>query len=228
MPAVAGRWEGIMSKLIKKEFTLTAVPLTYIFMAFGLMTMIPGYPILMGGFFICLGILYTFQFAREYNDVLYTALLPVRKRDVVKARYLFVVCIQLAGILLCGLLTLLRMTVLREVQVYQTNPLMNANPAFLGYLLVIMALFNIIFLGGFYKSAYYYGKPFVLFCIAAFVVIGLGETLHHIPGLGWLNTVSGAGTGRQSVVLLAGALLYALGTLLSMKRSKERFEKLDL
>lgn len=217
-----------MSKLMKKEFTLAAAPLTYVFLAFGLMTMIPGYPILVGGFFICLGIFYTFQFAREYNDGLYTALLPVRKRDVVKARYLFVVCIQLAAVLLCGLLTLLRMTALRGVQVYQANPMMNANPAFLGFLLVIMALFNVIFLGGFYMTAYYYGKPFVLFCVAAFVVVGLGETLHHIPGLGWLNASAGAGVGGQTVVLLTGAGIYALGTWWSMKRSEERFEGLDL
>lgn len=217
-----------MNKLIKKEFTLTAAPLTYVFLAFGLMTMIPGYPILVGGFFICLGIFYTFQFAREYNDVLYTALLPVRKRDVVKARYLFVVSLQMIGILLCGLLTALRMTALRNVPVYQNNPLMNANPAFLAYLLVIMTLFNIIFLGGFYKTAYYYGKPFILFCVAAFVVVGLGETLHHIPGLGWLNAAAGAGVIRQSVLLLVVALIYAAGTLLSMKRSQERFETLDL
>lgn len=217
-----------MNKLIKKEFTLTAAPLTYVFLAFGMMTMIPGYPILVGGFFICLGIFYTFQFAREYNDVLYTALLPVRKRDVVKARYLFVVSLQMTGTLLCGLLTALRMTALRNVPVYQSNPLMNANPAFLAYLLVIMTLFNIIFLGGFYKTAYYYGRPFILFCVAAFVVVGLGETLHHLPGLGWLNAVTGAGVIRQSVLLLVVALVYAAGTLLSMKRSQERFEKLDL
>ena len=217
-----------MSKLIKKELTLTAAPLTYIFLAFGLITMIPGYPILVGGFFICLGIFYTFQFAREYNDVLYTALLPVRKRDVVKARYLFVVCIQLAGIVFCGLLTLLRMTALRNAQVYQTNPLMNANLVFLAWLLVIMMLFNVIFMGGFYKTAYYYGKPFVVFCVAAFVVVGLGETLHHIPGLIWLNDAGGTGVRRQTVILLAAAVIYAAGTLLSMKRSQERFEKLDL
>lgn len=217
-----------MNKLIKKEFTLTAAPLTYVFLTFGLMTMIPGYPILVGGFFICLGIFYTFQFAREYNDVLYTALLPVRKRDVVKARYLLVVSLQMTGILLCGLLAVLRMTVLRNVPVYQSNPLMNANPAFLAYLLVIMTLFNIIFLGGFYKTAYYYGKPFILFCVAAFVVVGLGETLHHLPGLDWLNVVTGTGVIRQSVLLLVVALVYAAGTLLSMKRSQEHFEKLDL
>ncbi len=217
-----------MSRLIKKELTLTAAPLTYIFLAFGLMTMIPGYPILVGGFFICLGTFYTFQSAREHNDVLYTALLPVRKRDVVKARYLFVVCIQLAGMVICGLLTLLRMTALGDVGVYQANPLMNANLVFLAWLLVIMMLFNVIFVGGFYKTAYYYGKPFVLFCVAAFVAVGLGETLHHVPGLTWMDATRGADVGRQAVLLLAAAVVYAGGTLLSMKRSQERFEKLDL
>lgn len=218
----------MMKRLLKKELTLTAAPLTYLFLAFGAMTMIPGYPILVGGFFICLGIFYTFQFAREYNDVLYTALLPVRKRDVVRARYLFAVCVQMTGLLICGLLTLLRMTALRDLSVYQSNPLMSANPAFLAYLLVILLLFNVIFLGGFYRTAYYYGKPFVLFCIAAFAVVGLGETLHHIPGLTWLNDCAGAGVGLQAALLLAAAVLYAAGTVLSMKRSEERFEKLDL
>ncbi|MCI9071880.1 MAG: ABC-2 transporter permease [Lachnospiraceae bacterium] len=217
-----------MKPLMYKEFTLSAAPLTYIFVAFGLMTLIPGYPILLAGFFICLGILYTFQFAREYSDVLYAVLLPVKKRDVVKARYLFVVCVQWAGMLLCGLLTLLRMTALREAQVYQANPMMNANLTFLGFLLVIMTLFNTLFLGGFYRTAYYYGKPFILFSIAAFGVVGVGETLHHISGLGWLNVSSGAGVGAQAVVLLGGAGVYAAGTLLSMKRSEERFEKMDL
>lgn len=217
-----------MRQLIQKEFTLTAAPLTYIFLAFGLMTLVPGYPVLVGGFFLCLGIFYTFQFAREYNDVLYTALLPVKKRDVVKARYLFTVCIQLAGVLICGLLTLLRMTVLREAAAYRTNPLMDANLAYIAYLLVIMTLFNVIFLRGFYRTAYYYGKPFVLFCIAAFAVVGLGETLHHIPGLTWLGDSAGAGVKRQAVLLLAAIAVYAVGTLLSMRHSAERFEKLDL
>ena len=71
-----------MNKLLKKELRLTAAPITYFFLAFALMTLIPGYPILVGGFFITLGIFYTFQMARESNDILYTALLPCKKQDV--------------------------------------------------------------------------------------------------------------------------------------------------
>ena len=40
-----------MINLIKKEFKLSAHILSYVFIAFGLMTFIPGYPILVGVFF---------------------------------------------------------------------------------------------------------------------------------------------------------------------------------
>jgi len=91
-----------MNKLLKKELRLTAAPITYFFLAFALMTLIPGYPILVGGFFITLGIFYTFQMARESNDILYTALLPCKKQDVVRAKYTFCVLIELLGWLLCA------------------------------------------------------------------------------------------------------------------------------
>ena len=77
-----------MSELLKKELRLAASPLSYWFLAFALMTMIPGYPILVGGFFVCLGLFQSFQNAREQNDVIYTALLPVRKTDIVRAKVL--------------------------------------------------------------------------------------------------------------------------------------------
>lgn len=111
-----------MNKLLKKELRLTAAPITYFFLAFALMTLIPGYPILVGGFFITLGIFYTFQMARESNDILYTALLPCKKQDVVRAKYAFCVLIELLGWLLCAVLTAVRLTALREAAVYTKMP----------------------------------------------------------------------------------------------------------
>ena len=138
-----------MKKLLHKELRLTAAPITYLFLAFALMTLIPGYPILMGGLFITLGIFYTFQTARESGDILFTALLPCKKSDVVRAKYAFCLLIELSGWLLCALLTALRLTLWREVPVYTHNAMMNANFAYLGWLLFLFALFNAVFLGGF-------------------------------------------------------------------------------
>ena len=172
-----------MNKLLKKELRLTAAPITYFFLAFALMTLIPGYPILVGGFFITLGIFYTFQMARESNDILYTALLPCKKQDVVRAKYTFCVLIELLGWLLCAVFTAVRLTALREAAVYTKNAMMNANFAYLGWLLILFALFNSVFLGGFFRTAYGLGKPFILYSIAGFAVICLAEALHHFPGM---------------------------------------------
>lgn len=154
-----------MNKLLKKELRLTAAPITYFFLAFALMTLIPGYPILVGGFFITLGIFYTFQMARESNDILYTALLPCKKQDVVRAKYAFCVLIELLGWLLCAVLTAVRLTALREAAVYTKNAMMNANFAYLGWLLILFALFNSVFLGVFSARPMGWASP--LSCIAS-------------------------------------------------------------
>lgn len=216
-----------MKLLLRKELRLTAAPITYVFLAFALMTLIPGYPILVGGFFITLGIFYTFQMARESNDILYTALLPCKKRDVVAAKYAFCILIELAGWLLCAALTALRLTVLREAAVYTQNAMMNANLAYLGWLLILYALFNGIFLGVFFRTAYKLGKPFLIFGIVGFVVITLAEALHHFPHLEVLNSQT-EGFMLQSVVLAAGIIIYLLVTAISFRASQSRFERIDL
>ena len=71
-----------MIKLLRKEIQLAASPLSYFFIGFGLMAFVPGYPILVGSFFVCLGLFQSFQTAREANDLTYTALLPVANRDL--------------------------------------------------------------------------------------------------------------------------------------------------
>ena len=86
-----------MNLLLKKEMRLCALLLTYLFIAFALMTLIPGYPILCGSFFITLGIFQSFLSAREANDIVYSALLPIAKKDVVKAKYQFTMFIELCG-----------------------------------------------------------------------------------------------------------------------------------
>ena len=86
-----------MKKLLSKEIRLAASPLSWIFLAATLMTLLPGYPILMGAFFVCFGVFHSFQNAREANDTLYTVLLPVKKTDCVSAKYVFTCFIQLIG-----------------------------------------------------------------------------------------------------------------------------------
>lgn len=217
-----------MLKLLKKELLLTASPLSYIFIAFALIAILPGYPILVGSFFACLGIFQTFQAAREANDITYTALLPIAKGDVVKAKYAFCVCIQACYFVLTAAVTLVRMTVLAETPVFQNNALMPANLVYLGFVLLIFGCFNAVFVRGFFKTAYKFGKPFVSFIVVAFVVVGVAETLFHLPPLAALGARGFEHLAVQSACLVGGAVVFALLTVLFARAAIRTFEKVDL
>ncbi len=217
-----------MKNLLYKEAVLATPVLTYCFLSFTIMTFIPGYPILCGAFFVCLGMFQGYQGARENDDILYSVLLPVRKADVVTAKYLWATLLQMTAFLFCALFTFIRMTVLRGAAVYETNALMNANGVFLAFVLVIFAAFNVIFIGGFFGTAHNIGKPFLKFVVVNFVIIALAETLHHLPGLMWLNLSDSTYAEQRLIILFAAFIIYIASTALSCRISQRRFKKTDL
>lgn len=217
-----------MHKLLIKELKLTASAITYFFILFGIMFFIPGYPVLCGAFFSTLGIYKSFEAAREANDTVFSALLPVAKKDVVKGKYAFVCVIELCTILVMCIPVILRMSVLSDSSVYRNNFMMNANLFALGAAFILFGLFNLIFVGGFFKTAYKLGKPFIIFIIVNFLMIGVFESLHHIPGLSALNAFGTDHFGLQITLLSAGMIAYLLLTVLSCSKACADFEKIDL
>ena len=141
-----------MKQLLKKEFTFTALPLCYLFLLFSGMTMIPGYPIAMDSFFLCLALFQSMQSRREQNDLSYTLLLPVSKKQVVRANYLFCIGLQMLFFLLCAILTAIRMQFLSLAAVYTENAMMNANPAYLANILLVFLAFNVLVPGLYWKT----------------------------------------------------------------------------
>ena len=217
-----------MKNLLNKELKLAVLSLTWFFLAASFMTLIPGYPILLGSFFLCLGLFQSFLSYRESNDILYTTLLPIKKKDAVKAKYLVVLFFEGIAFAVMSLLTVLRMTLLADAAPYVTNFLMNPNPVYLAFVLMIFLAFNVIFVGGFFKTAYKVAAPFIVFIIAAMLLVAVSETLHHVPGLEFLHTTRGEKLGVQFTVLGAALLLFLGGTLLSERKSEKRFEAIDL
>ena len=217
-----------MRNILLKECKLSASPLSFLFIPFGLMFFLPGYPVLCGVFFVTLGIFQSYQNAREANDMVFSALLPISKRDVVKGKYLFTAAIELCGILLMAAAVVVRMTVLADAPVYRSNALMNANLFALGMAFVGFGLFNLIFVGGFFRTAYKFAGPFVGYIIAVFLMICIAETLHHVPGLAFLNAFGTEHFVVQLLLLGIGAAFYLAVTVLSCKKACKRFEKIDL
>ena len=210
-----------MFNLLRKEMKLSASFISYLFILFGLMFLIPGYPILCSVFFVTLGIFQSYQNARETNDILFSVLLPVEKKEVVKGKYLFTCFIELCSILLMIISVILRMTVFAEDVAYRKNMLMNANLFALGVAFSIFGVFHIIFIRGFFK-------PFGLYIMAVFLMIGMAETLHHIPGLKVLNAFGFKYLDIQIGLFLIGLVMYVLLTMISYRSACKSFEKIDL
>lgn len=217
-----------MRNLLIKEMRLSASVLSYIFIAFGLMFFLPGYPILCGVFFSHLGIFQSFQNAREANDLVFSALLPVSKRDVARGKVYFSCTIELCTLFVMAIVMLLRMTVLADSPVYRSNALMNANLFALGVAFLMFGLFNLIFIAGFFKTSYKFAKPFVTYIVVAFLAIGVAEVFWHIPGFEALNAFGFDDLPLQLGLLAAGILCYIALTALALRSSAESFEKTDL
>ncbi len=217
-----------MRNILRKETRLSASVLSYLFILFGLMFFVPGYPVLCGVFFVTLGLFHSFQLAREANDIVFSALLPIAKKDVVKGKYLFVCLIEFCALLLMALAAAVRMTALSDAEVYRNNAMMNANLFALGAAFFIFGLFNRIFVSGFFKTAYQFGRPFVTYIIAAFLAIGVFEAIHHVPGLEAVNAFGFEHLGLQLGSLCGGMALFALMTLTAYRSACSRFEKIDL
>ncbi len=213
-----------MKDLLYKEFTLARHPTMFFFPLFACMLLIPSYPYLIAFMYTCLEAFLIFVAGRENSDVFYTVSLPVRKRDVVRARCGMIVIIELFQIVAAIPFAIIRARM--NATVGPNGAGMEANVALFGFAFVMYALFNLLFFPTFYKDAHSAGKGLILGGLAVLLFIGATETLAFlVPSL---DTAEPAAQARQLPILLGGMALYAAGTLAACRVGAARFEKVDL
>ena len=89
-------------------------------------------------------------------------------------------------------------------------------------------VYLILFVRGFFKTAYKFGKPFVSFTVVGFLVISLAESLRYIPGLEALNSLGFNNISIQLTGLMVGFIINVLLNYISYKYSVKSFERIDL
>ena len=216
-----------MKALINKELRLMLHPSVYIFALFGALYLVPSYPYFMTPFYSCLCIFYVFIAGRENKDLLFTMLTPSDKSSVVAARTLTAAGIELFHMLL---------SVPFAIVGTMINPNggnlagIEANPAYFGFALALLGVFNLMFVPGFYKTGSKIGVPFlksitvycILFALIDYLLIRIE------PMKSFLDTTDSTVMLRQLPILAGGAVLFALATLLAYKRGACNLEKVDL
>ena len=227
-----------MKALLYKEFRLAMHPICYIFIViFPFMILIPSYPLAIGFIYVltCYPILFLgANKGQQSNDLLYSTLLPVRKKDIVLARILTVIFMQLAFVLIMSALYPLAVMINNAAIASSADPLKEVNIPGFGldsYVLVLAiailgyAIADLIFFPIYYKN----GKSIVLSTLLTILgfVLYLGAftiALPYIPAFAFLKTLN---LGIQFAVL-AGALLISFGLhFIVYKVSSKRLERVD-
>ena len=214
-----------MLKLIKKEFSLAVHPTAWIFLALSAMLLIPNYPYYVVFFYTGLGLFFTCLTGRENRDIDYMLLLPIRKRDIVTARFASTLVLEGLQLVAAAGFAVLRGFLLKE----GNQAGMDANTAFFGLALVQLGLMNFIFFTRYYRRPEKVGSAFIVTSIACFGYIGIAEAAAFAAPFvrDVLDVSDPANLPVKLAVLGSGAAVFAALTTLAYHRSVRSFEALD-
>ncbi|NLW71141.1 MAG: hypothetical protein GX061_08690 [Eubacteriaceae bacterium] len=216
-----------MKALLNKEFKLCLHPTNLIFLSMALMLLIPSYPYYVAFFYTTLGIFFMFITGRETGDVVFSALLPIRKRDIVKARVVNIAIIEAVQLIISVPFALLG----AKINPYGFNAVgMEANAAFFGLVMIMFTVFNISFIPAFYRTAHKAGGPFALGSTLVFIYIVAAEgAVNLLPFFkNCLDNFDAAYLPLRLGVLSAGIVIWALGLFAAFKKAAANFEKVDI
>ncbi len=212
-----------MLQLIYKDFKLAIHPLYYLVPLMGALVLIPDWVYFVSlMYFFFITIPNVFANAKAQNDISFSVLMPVRKRDVVGARIASMIILELIQIIITALFCIINLAIYSR-----QNSLIDPNTAFIGFVFIMYGIFNLVFFPMFYKTAYKIGLPIICAMTSALVFSAAVEAaMLLLPAAGILDTrqVNAA----QSITLVVGIALFTLLSYTAYTISARRFERLDL
>lgn len=213
-----------MKNLIIKDLTLAVHPTFYVFTALGALVLVPSYPF--GAIFLfgCLASYISFQYGRETQDVYFTALLPVSRKQIVQSKVLLCVLCECVQLVISVPFAALRPFLFPQGNVAG----MDANVAFYGFAFLAYGVYNAVFVSEFYKTAYKAGAAFVKAIVPVSVVIIVMETVSHIPAVSFIDGVSAANAILQLPFLVVGLAVFAIGNIVAFRVGVRRFAVVDI
>lgn len=212
-----------MRNLLYKEFHLAIHPMFFLILLFGGLLLIPNWIYFLAVmYFLFIAVPNIFNLGKAQNDIGFSAMLPVRRNDIVKARMLSVIIFEVLQIIVAAIFAVINLAIYPA-----GNFLLDTNATYIGCVFIMYAIFNIIFFPMFYKTAYKVGMPVILANIAALVFATGIELLNvFVP---WFRIFDGKEhLEAQLPVLAGGIIIFVLLNALALKMSVKRFDKVSL
>lgn len=212
-----------MRNLLYKEFRLAIHPSFLLMSLFGALVLIPQWLYFFAlMYFFFLSVPNIFTGAKAQNDIMFTALLPVCRRDIVKARVLSIALLELLQLLVTAVFVLINMAIYP-----QGSFMLDANIAYIGFGFMLFGVFNLIMLPMFYKTAYKIAIPITVSTgVVMLLAAGIEALVLLVPAAKVFDGTQHIGL-HLGVLAIGIALFFGL-TALSYPLSAKRFEKVNI
>ncbi len=222
-----------MKNLLYKEFKLAFHPIIYVFiLVFPFLVLAPSYPIAVGLIYVLSAYPILFLGAnkgQQSNDILYTSLLPIRKKEVVKARMLSILVVQLIPMIIMFFANFFAVESLDEFvnvveEIGEVGLTRDSMLLALAFGLVGYSIFDYIFLPWFYKNGRSIVGPTLVGMLVFMIFLG-GVTI-ALPEL--VPAINEFNLGIQALCFVGAAIIYAILHIFIYRRSARNLEHVDL
>ena len=211
-----------MKALLYKEFKLVVNPLFYAVALLSALILVPQWVYFVALLYFCfMSAPNLFTLSKNYKEVYFSATQPVRRSDIVKARVLSMVALELLQLLAAAVCVVLKLTLMPT----PNYVFIDGNLAFLGLSFLMFGLFNVVMLPMFYKTAYKIGVPVIVATVVATLFAAAVELgIIYVP---FVRVFDGMVTTPAHVItLLAGTAAFAVLNYAAYRISAKRFAKL--
>ncbi|MDO3409763.1 ABC-2 transporter permease [Saccharibacillus sp. CPCC 101409] len=217
-----------MYNLVMKDLKLGISPWFLALPLFtGALMLIPGWVYFLVPMYFCfITVPNMFGGFKSQHDLLFSTMMPVTKKDIVKARFAVIVVLELLHLLIAMIFGAFTLRLYPNLTYIFFAP----HPGFWGLCFVMLAIFNLILLPMYYKTAYKYGAATTVSSTAA-ILFALAVQWAGIRIAALNDIFYGPGTentGLQLSILLAGVLVFTAFTLIAYRVSARRFLKVEI
>lgn len=225
-----------MKNLFYKEIKLCLTPVVFWFVGlFPLMILIPNYPLFIAFIYICA--VYPFIFlgankGQPTNDLTYSVLLPIRRKDIIIGRALLLTTIQICSFILVGAISPLSTVITNAINSTGGTPIVtpglgaNAIVSVIGWTAIGFAIYDFVFFCFYYKKSKSIIIPSLL-GILIFCVFMLVFTIILPLFINEYAKFFSGNIGYQFLFMI-GAFIIAAGIkYLAITLAAKQFEKVD-
>ncbi len=212
-----------MKNLVYKELTLTINKFFYVLpLVLALLFFIPNWfftLIPMYFFWIVVSNIYS-SYQSQLDDK-FVNMLPVSKKDIVGSKVSSFIILEMIHLGLGAIFA-----VAHNYIYGMANFALDANYAFFGSVFVLFGIFNIIFLPGYFKTGYKFGKPVIIAIIITLILAALLEiSVMAFPS--FTQFMESENLGLQLGLLAGGLFIFIMLSYIAYSVSVKRFIKVN-